>query len=254
MWKKLPIEIDPSAADKLSVVAARQVLQSFLTDALRMSAQATECVNILVDQVRKKRVSPAQVRSLYQLIHTLKGTASMVDGGAPIVKALHEIESRLTTQSILESSRRPDWLDLAGRSIEQANRALLDMQRKERRREVDQKASDSTVRGFLVRPIARTEGDEVFPLWFPLSVLTRVLSPDEVSHGDVICLQGAWVPVLGRKKSSSANGNCLGLGVKSKQGQAVILISEVLGVVTWNEAAKQGAQTGLDILLSHKAA
>jgi len=107
-----------------------QVLRSFLADSIRLSGRALECLRELEEQSKRKQVSPPMVRSLYQVIHTLKGTAAMVEGAGPIAQSLHEIEGRLTCQSVVDSAANPHWLPLARQSLNLANTLLTEMSRR----------------------------------------------------------------------------------------------------------------------------
>lgn len=206
-----------------------------------MSTEASECVLQLVEQAGKGHVSPAQVRSFFQIVHTLKGTASMIKDGEPIVDALHEIEEHLSNQPILESARKPVWLDMAKKAMTQTHATLLELQRRERVFQNVQRDKETSQRGFLTQILM---GGKETLLWFPLGALSCVLPSQDLTGKDVYCLSGAWVPVLGGSESQVG----FGLGVRTRIGQAVVCVQEIFGVTSWSDAASRGAREGLPVL------
>jgi chemotaxis protein histidine kinase CheA len=222
------------------MVAARQILTSFLVDAMRMSDQARECVRQLMDQAEKGRVSPSQVRSLFQIIHTLKGSSSMIPGGEGVVAALEKLESRLTCQSLIESARNPDWVELAHRSVAQAHSALLVLQSKDRLAKATAAATpggETARKGLLVEASLRGATGR---LWFPLHSITRVLARDEFAGREKVSVQGAWVPVI-----SGAEEPAFAVSLQTEAGNAVLAVREILAIISWDDAREQGARQGL---------
>ncbi|MBY0469595.1 Hpt domain-containing protein [bacterium] len=232
------------SADKKGMVPARHVLRSFLFDAIRLSTQATHYVKELAEQARERHpkggVNPEQVRALYQIIHTLKGTASMVQKGEPIVKALHQLEEQLASQSIEGAAQRPDWIQLARDSISEAHRALMELRNQERAIPLVPLSKAPT--GILLR--TQLQAGTPILLWFNLSVILRVLLPEELAGRQILCLNGAWVPVLGENEKK----NAFGIGMHIQFGKIVLAAEEVLGLVNWEEAQKAGATNGEVIL------
>lgn len=226
------------------MVPQKQILASFVTDAIRLTGQAEECVKQLSEQVAQNRVSPASVRSLFQILHTLKGTASMVPGAEKVADSLHRIEGLLACQTVVESAQSPSWVPLADESVREARSLLEKLQRKERGRNTSA-TPEPLVKGLLV---ATGVGGARTLLWFPLTCLTKVLMPEEIAGGAVLCVEGAWVPVIGVENRKSTQPY-LGLGIRSRSGSAVIVIDDVLAICGWGQAAKTGAGAGLDIFM-----
>jgi hypothetical protein len=222
------------------MVSRSRILQTFLTDALRLSLQALECLAQIEEQASRKRVSPGQVRSLYQMVHSLKGSAVMVEEAAPVVKALHSIEGLLSCRNVADSAKASDeWLPQAKEALASVHRSLVDLQRKTR----NPAKIEPLVRGFLVRT---TLPGRNRLLWFPLGCVSRILSPGEIADTAVLTIEGALVPVVGRGTTDRGRG-CFGIAVRSQSGSAVIAVEEVAGVFAWSDAQKQGAEGGLDL-------
>ncbi len=193
----------------------------------------------LEEQATGKRVSPAQVRSFFRVLHTLKGTAALVDEAKDVVSALHAIEGKLACQNVSVSARQPDWVPEAGVALRAAQAALCEMQRKEKY----PPQAEALVRGFLVR--STLPGRDRL-LWFPVTCVTRIVSPGEMLGQTGIQIEGAWVPVLGDTHAQSGR-SVFGLAVRSEKGRLVVAIEEVLSVDSWTVALEQGAESGLDL-------
>lgn len=217
------------------------VVHAFLSDALRICAQARECVSQLAEQADKKSVSPAQVRTFFQQIHTLKGTASLIDQGTPIVTSLHAIESLLACQNVSESARRYEWIEPARIALDDVLAYLQTLQRRERKPKVK---AEPLVKGFLARAPGKTGG----LIWFPLGCVVRIVSPEEMASAQALCIEDAWVPVV-RPPINLADRAFFGLAVRSSDGYAVLAVVEVIGIYSWGDASRQGARSGLDYLL-----
>lgn len=222
------------------MVSRRRIIQSFLQDALRLSAQAKAEVEQLEEQASQKRVSPAQVRSFYQILHTLKGTSALVEEAKGLVLALHAIEGKLACQSVVESARFPDWIPEARKAVEEAQRFLKDLQRKDR----FPAKTEPLVRGLLVRS---TLPGPLRLLWFPLSCVSRVIHPGEMLGQSVMQMDGVLVPVVG-KLMTEAGRQTFGVAIRSQVGRAVVAIEEVAAVTAWSEAQRQGAASGIELL------
>ncbi len=224
-----------------------RVLSSFLTDALRLSGQANQAVQALVLEARKGELSPAKVQHLYRVIHTLKGTASMVHGCEKVVNALHRVEGRLATNSLEDSARDRSWLVEAREAVAQSHEALLEIQNQAKASTPVR--SETSLKGILARTVL---GEREELLWFPLSSVVRVLAPDVLSDRDVMCVQGTWVPVLGGARETSRR--CVGLVAQSETSTAVVAAHEIVSVVSWTIAAQQGAKAGIDFVFGSPAA
>jgi hypothetical protein len=222
-----------------------RVLSSFLTDALRLSGQASQAVQALVLEARKGSVTPARVQHLYQVLHTLKGTASMVHGCGKVVEAIHHVEARLATSALADSAKKLDWLPAAREAVARGHEALLEIQ-------AQAKASAPQPRPSLKGILAKAWlGDREELLWFPLSSLIKVLAPDVLGDREVLCVQGNWVPVLGAARPAR---RCVGLVAQRDAATAVVAAHEVVSVVSWTVAAQQGAKAGIDFVFSGGAA
>lgn len=204
-----------------------EVIQTFLSDAIRLAGQAREAVAQLRDQAGNDRVSPALVRSFYQIVHTLKGTASMIAGCEEVCRALESIEGRLACSPVIESARTPDWIADAVSGIDRVMELLPELQRRSLAG-APAVASAPMVRGLMIR--ASIEGTAKL-YWFPLSCLTVVLPADQIRPVSGISLYG--------------DSGKLGVGVQSKSGSAMIFAEEALGIVPWSEAMLSGATQGL---------
>jgi hypothetical protein len=222
------------------MVERTKIIQSFLQDALRLTAQAMAELHHLEEQATHKRVSPAQVRSFYQALHALKGTAVMVQEAEGIARALHEIEARLACQTVVESARLHDWIPEARHALDSTRAALKELQRKDR---LPTKKIEPLVRGLLVR--STLPGSNRL-LWFPASCVSRVINPGEMLGQSVLQVDGALVPVIGRLLTE-AGREVFGIAVRSQVGRAVIAIEEVAAIIPWSEAQGQGAESGLDL-------
>ena len=214
-----------------------EILKSFLSDALILCSQALECVSQLSEQAKAKKVSPAQVRSLLQIVHTIKGTATMIEGGGAIVHALHALETRLTAQTVLESSQSPDWLDLAKNSIERTQNEISLLQRKEKYATV----VAPSAQGLFAE--VETEGVASFQ-WFPLSNILQICPHVELSGKSALCVKGQWLPILGDRVRAR-----FGLALSTSSGQVVFTVRDVLAINELVEARQQGASEGLNLIL-----
>jgi chemotaxis protein histidine kinase CheA len=238
---------------------SERILNSFLIDALKMVVQIKQIVKKL-SHPEDKAPRVQTVRELFQLIHTLKGTATMIPKAEAIVSSLHEIEGRLTVQSLAESARNLSWLGLARESIENAHQALLDLKsasetgtwKKTASVEKESAKPAETVTefqrkskpGLLVE--LSVQSDETKSFWFPLVSVIRVLAPDEVRGCRFYCLDGTWVPVLNPQNSESAYG----VGIRTPGGQAILMVEGLGRMMEREDAIRQGAFAGLDLFVS----
>lgn len=238
------------------MVPANRVLTSFLNDSLRMAAEAARLLREIGVDSQLGPVDPEKVRTFYQIVHTMKGTATMVPGGDEVVASLQTLESRLACEALPELAKRLDWMKLAVDSLGKGRDALLALK--------DQSLPEAATiaqaakilssrklesdRGLLAR--VYLEGASTL-LWFPISSLTRVLAPDEVGGKEMLCLQGSWVPVVGAPAKDTENGKraAFGLGVRiemeSGAGQVVVAVEEFVSLMNWIEASRVGAKAGI---------
>ncbi len=195
------------------MVPRTKILQRFLQDALRLNAQASEELRQLDDQATIKRVSPSQVRSFFQVVHTLKGTAALVDEAREVVLVLARVEDHLSEQGVVESSRHPEWIRNAREALERSHELLQEIQRRERM----PTAEDTEAKGFLAK--VRT-GAVAELVWFPMNKVLRVVPPARMG------------------------GNEFGVVVRGPDGDVLIAIDEVVDFVPWSEAQSRGAISG----------
>lgn len=232
------------------MAVSRQVLESFLKDSLRLSGEARRLIGRMHEQSVSAELSEADVQQLFRIVHTLKGTASMLPESREVVNALHELEGRLACRSAAESAKDPEWLGLAERSLSRGERVLRGLEKSlqepvslsSRRSMRTRPRTGPGIKGLLTR--ARV-GHESKLLWFPLVALIRVFSPEELAGRPAVCLQGSWVPVLGQ--SAGKQAPFYGVGVQAGSGQAVIAVEEILGTASSDEAERRGALTSFDI-------
>ena len=214
-----------------------EILKSFLSDASILCSEALECISQLTEQARLKKVSPAQVRSLLQVVHTIKGTATMIEGGSAIVHALHGLETRLSAQTFLESSQNPDWLDLAKNAVQRTQNEISLLQRKEKFAAV----AAPSAQGLF----AEVEAEGVASLqWFPLSNILHICPHAELSGKSALCVKGQWLPILGDRDHAR-----FGLALSTTSGQVVFTVRDVLAITDLAEARQQGASEGLKLIL-----
>lgn len=221
----------------------RRGLEAFLPDAERLALKAQQLLRTM-----EVPIHPSQVQEFFHLIHTLKGTASMIPVCGDLVETLHELEAVLACQSLTEAGENPDWVDLAESSLRTARQVIRRWKQDQSRTEnladvisLGAVRSGKPVRGVLLRATIHGRRSE---LWFPLVSLIRVLTPEELAGRSVLCVDGSWVPVLGK---SADVGFSFGVAVQSHTGRAVIAAEQILGIITSEEAAKEGALVGLDL-------
>lgn len=242
------------------------ILKSFLTDASLLCAQGQECVSQLMEQAKQKRVSPAQIHALHQAVHTIKGTASMVEGGDAIVRALHALESRLSSESITESAERFDWLTLARTSLSETQLEISRLQRKEKfaplipmgptdgasqaaweqrlGQMLDVQVDPSLTGPKGICAIVIYEGQSRL-YWFALSALNRVWQAEEIAQQEALCVRGCWVPIIGEQVEIR-----FGFGLKAKAGQIVVVVQDVVAIDSWERARSCGAVDGVEVFLN----
>lgn len=234
-----------SPTRSISKIPLKQdVLNAFLADAWRLLQKATECVKELTRQSVRGELNSELVRTFYHHIHALKGTASMIEGGAPIVDALQSLEAQLSCQTLAESARKPTWLTLARQSFQKTELALRKLQSETKTDIVRHNPviKQHSSRGLLAK--ADLLGEKLL-VWFPMESLLHVFTPNELAFRSVLCVRGAWTPVFGVQENSDEE---LGIGIKTEIGSAVIIIKEVLGMAHWSDALREGATSAPDLL------
>ncbi len=222
------------------MVGERAILQSYLMDATRLASEARECVLQLIEQRGQLgRASPGQVQALLRVVHTLKGTSTMVRGGEPVVQALHGLESRLCTRPLIDLAARPDWIEDAALCVEQAKSALTDLHQRERITEAAGGLKEPELsRGILLRVVWAESGSPALH-WFPLETVASALPLEDVEE------QGA--PVLGLVAGGPGTA-VVALVLETAFGRIVLRAVEVAGWASWPEAEELGATRGLDAL------
>jgi hypothetical protein len=223
------------------MVAARQILDTFLRDSWRMSESALLLLSACeADWAAGRPVEVPQVRQLFQWIHTMKGTACMIRDALPIVEALQEVEGRLTVQSLEASAKGAGaWMPAARGGLELTRRELEKL-----RAALSQGALSLT--NAPSGPLAPIEGalgmscvvsgEQVG--WVGLDRFVEVLSPWEVTARSMILRQGRWVPVLTLTSGSEA----FGVLMKDARGLWVAAVEGVIGVESWRRARLRAAR------------
>lgn len=231
------------------MVAARQILDTFLTDAWKMSERALSIVADAESRLKNgQEMDAAAVRTLFQLTHTMKGTACMIRDARSIVEALQELEGRLTVQTIEASAKAARvWLPLGRDSLERTRRELerlkLALTRDEiifsdeQRKESAETVRDSTY-GLLVRANKSQFG------WLSIDRLSRVLSPFEIASRSMVLVAGRWVPVI----RMSAAPDLYGVLMIEERGTVVLAVEAVQGLESWRRARLRGARSLVDLM------
>ncbi len=224
------------------MVAARQILDTFVKDAWRMSERALgvvhECETRLSGFVP---VESTQVRQLFQLTHTMKGTACMIRDARPIVESLQELEGMLTVQSLESSAQSAaSWLPTARSALERTRRELERLRLALSRDEIifsdERDRKTETVKDSSMGIMAVvTEG--VFA-WLPLDRLIKVYSPLEIAERRMILLSGRWVPVY----RLSPHKGAFGILFRDDRGSMVVTVDTVIGVESWRRAKLRAAR------------
>ena len=214
-----------------------EVLHVFLNDALRLNQEALECLRQLTEQVRIKRVSPAQIRSFTQLIHTLKGTASLVEEAQGVASRLHALESCFHQQDILVLAKTSEnWLPQSHSALEWC----LDFLSRFQRRERYGLARDAQAPGFLV---SRDGG----LFWLPIGALLKVFSPGELVEKETVTLDGVSIPIHASERRESL-AVCFGLVVVNSGQSVCVMVDEIIELSSWADACMRDAQAGLEVL------
>jgi hypothetical protein len=231
------------------MVAARQILDTFLKDSWRMSKRALAMVAEAEARLSNQQdVDASSVRTLFQLTHTMKGTACMIRDARPIVEALQELEGRLTVQTIEASAKAAkSWLPLARDSLERTRRELERLKLAISRDEIvfsDEQKQKKTeaVKDSTLGLILRVQGQKLS--WLPLDRLNRVLSPFEISSRDMVLIGGRWVPVL----RMSPQEGLYGVLAIEERGTIVLAVEAVQGIESWRRARLRGASSLVDLL------
>ena len=221
------------------MVLKKELRELFIRDGMDLLKRAEG----LLDHIASKKVadlSVTQVESFFHLIHSLKGTAAMVEGGETLVELLHSLESELACRPAQDSAQNMGWLQNASKVMNQS-RAFFEAFESGVTPEMSVE-SDSD-RGILGQGVF--QGSERL-IWFPMSALRQVFTPQELAGRDVVCLNGIWAPVVGVPTPS-----CLGLAVSlnsGSQGHCILAVREILGVYSWEDAASRGALNSIEII------
>jgi hypothetical protein len=211
-----------------------EILNSFLSDANRLFQRSIECIKELTEQSTRGKLNVTLVRTFYHYVHALKGTASMIEGGASIVEALQGLEAHLSCQSLTESVQKPVWLTLAKQSFQKTETALLKLQNENNSPKLKlTQHRDSPSRGLLARAYLVEEN---LLVWFPIEMLLHVFTPHELSNRSILCVNSAWVPIIGKLENFEEE---LGIGIKTQMGSAVFVIKEALGIIHWSDVQYQ---------------
>ncbi len=233
------------------MVAARQILDTFLADAWRMSERALALITEAEHQVAHGQgAGPSAVRTLFQLTHTMKGTACMIRDARPIVEALQELEGRLTVQTIEASALSARvWLPLARDSLERTRRELERLKLALARDEIlfsDENRQRKTegVKDSTFGLLARVGGGHLG--WLAIDRFNRVLSPFEIASRSMVLIAGRWVPIIYLAKG----GGLYGVLAVEERGTVVLAVEAVMGIESWRRARLRGAKSLIDMIPS----
>ncbi len=247
-----------------------EVQESFLRDALKLSVKAKESIRMLVEQNERQWVSPAEVRTLFRLVHSIKGTASMVADAQEVVSALEKLEDHLTNTPVTLCARETAWIDWADRAIHKTHQALLDMQdrlkwrqwRAEKLAEVGTPPEfikkSSPPQGYTSQAFQKglivVVGANQFFVTF--DSIKEILNADELVCGSerlVFCHQGQWVPVI--RSQADEHDSTFALVIQNPQAShdssnlknktAIFLVHDIVKSAFYSEAKQLGV--GLDI-------
>ena len=233
----------------------QELLASFLVDTERLLLQAHQCVNKMTTNFRdQEKVKIEDVQSFFQIVHTLKGTASMLDSGLGIVESLHSLESHLVSQSLEDSASKPVWLPQAEQALYQVSGVIQKLNKKASQEKAGfpslslvsetshpllhfssssgkmrenriqnriQLAKQKEPKGVLIRTNWVSEKLKTSDglTWFPLSSLLQVFTLEELAGRKALVFQSAWIPVLGGLTPSQEAENFLaGFGLVAELG------------------------------------
>ncbi|MBI4924603.1 MAG: Hpt domain-containing protein [Bdellovibrio sp.] len=243
------------------------ILRSFLIDADRLWYEGDQYVKKLS---KTKQIHPQALLSFFQIIHSLKGTASMIPDARPIVQVLQSLEATLSCQSTEKSSQSLLWLDSATEALKNTKIILDKLHQQELKGDVDFPSLDSfsndftknmyksykqtikepffcqnlSDRGLLVTMVVNKEE---FLSWFPLSNVKFVITQVEIAGRQIMNIDGAWVPVIGELypgTESYAFGICVCFHI----GIAIILVQSIVGLCPWGQAQEREILLGLNLL------
>lgn len=195
-----------------------EIMRQFLDDSQRLCKEARASLGKIEKARKKKSDALEPVQAFYRIVHTVKGTASMLPSGKGIVEALQILESQLTCRPLNESAQKLDWLPLAEEAIERAERELAEM-RDSQPAESPTAPVPAARKGFQVQ--ARS-GDHLIEAWYPLGAILRVYGPSEMRGSDSALFDGRWVPVLG--------SGPVGLALSTQKGVVIVAVEQVLGI------------------------
>lgn len=229
---------------------SHEVILRYLEDARAMIGEAVQLLDGFGNEASVK-----ELKRFYQIIHGLKGTTGMIEGGTEVAAALHTLESRLGCVPLEVSASQLTWKTFARTSLEKADLALscLVLQITQTHRE-----GGKIAEALLDHPqgvVARVSLKGAHSLlWFPVHVMSRVFAPEEIRGRRMLNLQGAWIPVIGSVWGQKVNGHCYGLGLRVETGAVVVAVEEFIGLSSWREAMETGAAEGLVTLFGSKLA
>lgn len=223
-----------------------RALQSFLVDSFKLLAQAFEILHATEKcWADGMAVDPQDIRKFFHRVHTLKGTSTMIPGGDFIVSALTTLEDQVFSRSFEDVAADWSWIPFAKKRLELSKRALIALKERMVTEPTPMVPKDY---GIVAKVILSNES---FLVWFPNSSLTRVISPEEIQGQEKLCLQGEWVPVLGRSSPSETFKIPFGLGVRFEGRQLVLAVHEFVHLTGWREASQVGAREGISFLMHY---
>ncbi|MBI3534214.1 MAG: Hpt domain-containing protein [Deltaproteobacteria bacterium] len=222
-----------------------EILRSFLIDADRLWYEGDQYVKKLA---KIKQIHPQALLSFFQIIHSLKGTASMIPDARSIVQVLQRLEATLSCQSSEKSSQSLLWLDrddVNFPSLDSFSNDFTKNMYKSYKQTIKEPFFCQTLsdRGLLVAMVANKEE---FLSWFPLSNVKFVITQMEIAGRQIMNINGAWVPVIGELYPGT-EPCAFGICVCFHTGIAIILVQSIVGLCSWGQAQEREILLGLNL-------
>ena len=234
---------------------SNEVLRAFLIDAFVFVSRAKD---LLVELSKNRTIE--NTRNFYHLIHTLKGTSSMLLEGRPVVDALEELESTLEMK-LQEAERKKrlllahDWLEWFHDTLSETYLTLLTL---EKSFCFDVNVEKDKTDGLLVN-LKQSASKKRELVWVAFSDIEGFIAFDEVQGRRGVTFKGVWTPVVnfnslnrtGKKQRKccsyipSFKGSCgsygAGLILNWRHGHVVVVASEIEVNVSRKIALERGA-------------
>ena len=198
-----------------------QSLAVFSQDAWRLLHESQDCVKRLTDLPAPDSSSLLWIE-LLEKIHTLKGTASMLQKTAPLADVLHALDGSLVVRT-RESTPKLDQIKATLQEAQTTLSALgfPEPETPNTTRELPKTAVSGATRGLLIAC-----QDQEY--WIPLDSVLRVFTENEIDGKKFIYLDGTWLPVIGPNRCHAA------IAVWCTHGKLIVRVERVFGVFQLN--------------------